>query len=126
MVFFRNEAGSPLPEDAVRTRGATVVNIPAYRMVPGLPPGWESYPSLWEETGLDAVVFGSAALVRAWKTAGLSLPEGTVPVGWGTPCAAAAERLLGRKALVMAEPTLESLAALLAELKNTKFTEEKE
>lgn len=126
VVFFRNEAGSPLPGDAVRARGAEVVNIPAYRMVPCLPPGWESYESLWEETGLDAVIFGSAALVRAWSTTGLSLPEGAVPVGWGTPCAGAAEQVLGRKALVMAEPTLESLAALLAELKKRKPTEEKE
>ncbi len=72
------------------------------------------------------MVFGSAALVRAWSTSGLSMPEGAVPVGWGTPCAAAAEGLLGLKALVMAEPTLESLAALLADLKKRKPTEEKE
>ncbi len=115
-VFFRNEAGSPLPEEAVRQAGGRAVNIPAYRMRPAFPPGMEGYEDLWEETGLDAVVFGSAALVRAWRDLGLSLPKRTVTVAWGKVCAGAVREVLGQDPLILAEPTLEALAATLADL----------
>ena len=69
-----------------------------------------------EETGLDAVVFGSAALVRAWRDLGLGLPKGTVPVAWGKVCAGAVREVLGQDPLILAEPTLEALAATLADL----------
>jgi len=124
VVFFRNEAGSPLPEKAARCAGAHAVNIPAYRMIPSLPPGWESYGDLWDETGLDAVVFGSAALVDAWCRLELTLQEKTVPVAWGSACARAAERLLGRDILVMKEPTLEGLVDALSEIRKRKKLEE--
>ena len=117
-VFFRNEAGSPLPEEAVRQVGGRAENIPAYRMRPALPPGMEGYEELWEETGLDAVVFGSAALVRTWRDLDLSIPKGTVPVAWGKVCAGAVREVLGQNPLILPEPTLEALAATLADLNN--------
>jgi len=93
-------------------------------MIPSLPPGWESYGDLWDETGLDAIVFGSAALVDAWCRLGLTLQEKTIPVAWGSACARAAERLLGRDVLVMKEPTLEGLVNALIEIRKRKTLEE--
>ncbi|NLA91496.1 MAG: uroporphyrinogen-III C-methyltransferase, partial [Synergistaceae bacterium] len=108
----------PLPEEAVRQVGGRAENIPAYRMRPAPPPGMGGYEELWEETGLDAVVFGSAALVRAWRDLDLSLPKGTVPVAWGKVCAGAVREVLGQNPLILPEPTLEALAASLADLNN--------
>ena len=120
VVFFRNEAGSPLPEKTVLAAGGEAVNIPAYRMTPSTPPGWENYLDLWDEIGLDALVFGSAALAEAWASLDLPWPEGAVPVAWGDICARRVEKLFGRKALPLPEPTLKSLAEVLALLKKDK------
>ncbi|MGI6783681.1 MAG: uroporphyrinogen-III C-methyltransferase [Aminivibrio sp.] len=119
-VFFRNEAGSPLPEEAVRKRGGRAANIPAYRMNLSPPPGMESYMELWEETGLDAVVFGSAALARAWADLGLKLPQGAVGVAWGEVCAEAVRKVLGCNPLVLPEPTMEGLKTVLCRLAKGK------
>ncbi|NLK19323.1 MAG: uroporphyrinogen-III C-methyltransferase, partial [Synergistaceae bacterium] len=115
-VFFRNEAGSPLPEEAVRRKGGRAANIPAYRMNLSPPPGMESYEELWEETGLDAVVFGSAALARAWTDLGLKLPRGAMTVAWGEVCARTVREALGCSPLVLPEPTLEGLKTVLCSL----------
>lgn len=116
-VFFRNEAGSLLPERAVASAGGEALNIPAYRMVPSLPPGWESYLDLWDEIGLDAVVFGSAALAEAWAALAISWPGEATLVAWGEVCARRVEKLFGRKAAVLPAPDLESLGRVLATLK---------
>lgn len=123
VVFFRNEAGSSLPETAVRARGAEPVNIAAYRMVPSLPPGWESYKTLWKETGLDVLVFGSAALVEAWSRTAPPPPSATALIAWGKICGCAVERFFGRKSVVMEEPTLFGLEKKLTEIR--KILEEK-
>lgn len=119
-VFFRNEAGSPLPEEAVRRAGGRAANIPAYRMNPSPPPGMERYEELWEETGLDAVIFGSAALVRIWSDLGLRLPRGAVPVAWGEVCARTVREILGCSPLVLPEPTPEGLRTVLCRLAKGK------
>jgi len=100
VAFFRNEAGSPLPGEAVAARGGVPVDIPAYRMVPCKPPGIDAFESMWEDCGLDAVVFGSAALAAAWEGRAPP-PKGAALVAWGETCAAAVERRFGRKPVVM-------------------------
>ncbi len=116
VVFFRNEAGSPLPGNAVRERGAEVVNLDAYRMIPSLPPGWESVADSWSQRAPDAVVFGSAALADAWASLGLPFPPDAVPVAWGEPCGRTVSRLFGRKASVMEEPSTEGLVGILVSI----------
>jgi uroporphyrinogen III methyltransferase/synthase len=117
VVFFRNEAGSPLPEKAVLARGATLENISAYRMVPALPPGWDSYETLWDECGLDALVFGSAALAAAWSE--YAPPPGAAVrlVAWGETCGKTVERLFGQKPLVMKSADFQGLVSALAEVR---------
>ena len=117
VVFFRNEAGSPLPEEAVRSVGAFPENIAAYRMILSLPPGWESYEALWDECGLDALVFGSAALAAAWSQTAPPPRPGTALVAWGETCGRAVERLFGRAPLVMQSADFDGIVAALAEVK---------
>jgi uroporphyrinogen III methyltransferase/synthase len=116
VVFFRNEAGSPLPVDAAKERGADVAELDAYRMIPSLPPGSDSLRELWEERAPNAVVFGSAALADAWAALGLDFPEGAVPIAWGEACGRAVERLFGRKASVMDAPSTEGLLRTLLKI----------
>lgn len=120
VVFFRNEAGSPLPCDAARERGADVADLNAYRMIPSLPPGAESLRELWADRPPDAVVFGSAALANAWATLGLDFPEGAVPVAWGETCGCAVERLFGRKACVMDAPSTDGLLRTLVDITRSR------
>lgn len=117
VVFFRNEAGSPLPAEAVRSVGAFPENIAAYRMLPSLPPGCESYENLWDECGLDALVFGSAALAAAWSASAPPPRPETALVAWGETCGRAVERLFGRAPLVMKSSDFHGLITALAEVK---------
>ncbi len=120
VVFFRNEAGSPLPCDAARERGADVVDLSAYSMTPSLPPGSESLRDLWADRPPDAVAFGSAAFADAWVTLGLDFPPGAVPVAWGETCGRAVERLFGRKTSVMDEPSTDGLLRTLLRIARNK------
>lgn len=118
VVFFRNERGSDLPVDAVRKRDAMVKILPAYRMISTTPPGMDSYRKQWDENGLDAVVFGSGALVEAWKDMIGELPGNTIPVAWGQPCGETVRKVLKREPVIMAEPDLEGMVSALKKIRN--------
>lgn len=86
-------------------------------MILSLPPGWESYEALWDECGLDALVFGSAALAAAWSQTAPPPRPGTALVAWGETCGRAVERLFGRAPLVMQSADFDGLVDVLEEVK---------
>lgn len=113
VVLFRNEAGSPLPAAAASASGGIVDEMAPYRMVPSSVPGEESYEALWDEMGLHALVFGSEALVHAWRRSNFRPRPEAIPVVWGGHCAKAIEALGGVAPAVMASPTLPCLVEQL-------------
>ncbi|MCF7936035.1 MAG: uroporphyrinogen-III C-methyltransferase [Synergistales bacterium] len=120
VLFFRNERGASAPLEAVRQRRAEPRLLPAYRMNRTTPPGLASSRQQWTATGLDAVVFGSSALVEAWMDELGPLPGRTGAVGWGPVCADQIEKTFGVDPLTMEEPALEGLIEILTELRKTK------
>jgi uroporphyrinogen III methyltransferase/synthase len=119
VVFFRNERGSDLPVKAAEKQGATVKVLHAYRMISTTPPGMDSYRKQWDENGLDAVVFGSGALVEAWKEIIGDLPGKTIPVAWGQPCGETVRKVLKREPVIMAEPDLEGMVSTLKKIRKS-------
>ena len=124
VAFFRNEAGSPLPQEAVASAGAIPVDIAAYRMRPCLPPAFDSYVAMWEECGLDAVVFGSAALADAWSELAPPPPPDAYLIAWGRTCAEAVKRRFGREPIVMKSADVEGLTEALKTVQNRRYHDE--
>jgi uroporphyrinogen III methyltransferase/synthase len=120
VVFARNQRASSIPVEAARTAGAEVRSLSLYRMVPRELPGLDIAREHWSACGLDAVAFGSSALVEAWAERIGPLPEGTVPVAWGSECARTVERVLGRPGVKMSAPDTEGLIAALQEIKGRR------
>lgn len=120
ILFFRNERASDLPVQAARGVGATVLISSAYRMERAELPGEEIYPLCWDESGLDCVVFGSAAMVEAWAARFGRSREGIIPVAWGTHCAEAIRETLSMEPEVMGDPSIEGLIECLTSLQRRK------
>ncbi|MDR1472578.1 MAG: uroporphyrinogen-III C-methyltransferase [Synergistaceae bacterium] len=109
VLFARNERGSSVAADAARAAGAEVSSFSTYRMVPSRVPGLEVMREQWESCGVDAVVFGSSALVEEYARVIGSPPEGSSVIAWGTACADAAEANFGRRAVKMLTPDMDGL-----------------
>lgn len=116
VLFIRNERASSLPVEAVERVGGKAIVRSSYRMEPADLPGEELYREMWNEAPLHAVVFGSGALVEACFERFGPLPEGVVPVAWGSFCAKIAGQLFDREPLVMKDPSNEGLIESLREL----------
>lgn len=117
VLFARNERASNLPVDAVANAGGEAIVRSTYRMESMELPGEELYREMWNEAPLHAVVFGSGALAEAWFEKFGPLPEGVVPVAWGSFCGGITEKLFGCEPLVMKNPSNEGLVEALRELK---------
>jgi uroporphyrinogen III methyltransferase/synthase len=116
VVFARNERGSNAPPAAVRERGGRALAVPTYRMAKNAVPGLEVMREQWESCGVDAVVFGSAALVEAYASAIGEPPESAALVAWGGECAAAIRRVWGREPEIMPSPGVDGLVLSLKKL----------
>lgn len=113
VCFFRNELASPLPVEAIKDIGAVPIVLSSYRMTEGDIQGEDLYRMCWEETGLDRIVFGSAALVKEWHRRFGDLPDKAQAVTWGVHCAEAVRDILKTKPVVMNTPDLEGLVKAL-------------
>jgi uroporphyrinogen III methyltransferase/synthase len=113
VLFARNERGSDAALAAVRAAGAVAEEFPTYRMVPARVPGLEVMREQWDSCGVDAVVFGSSALVEEYARVVGAPPEGASVIAWGTICAEAAEEAFGRAAVRMPSPDMRGLVRVL-------------
>lgn len=116
VVFVRNERGSPLPLQVVRECDGVVDLLEAYRMLPETLPGEDLFREMWSEVPLDAVVFGSAALVEAWQKRFGHWPGSWVPVAWGDVCGQRITEVLHREPRIMPSPDMEGLFSVLYDL----------
>lgn len=119
--FFRNERASSLPFQAILGVGADPIDMKAYLMEEAHLPGEDSYLPCWEQSGLDCVAFGSAALVEAYRDRFGDLPEETVPVAWGIHCAQAIRQVFKKEPVVMEDPSYQGLVRSLMDLKRKDF-----
>lgn len=115
VVFARNERGSHVACEAARARGAVVRSVSTYRMVGRPVPGIEVMAEQWRVCGVDAMVFGSAALVEAYAEAMGSPPASAEVIAWGTVCAETAKRCFGREARKLDTPDMAGLVRALAD-----------
>lgn len=118
VVFARNEQGSHLAVRAAKERGARTGVVPTYRMTPRSVPGIEVMREQWAACGLDAAVFGSAAMVHAWAEHKPGEPRELI--AWGSACAEAVREVFGREAVIMRTPDLPGLIETLRELRARK------
>ena len=100
------------------------MDIAAYRMRPCLPPAFDSYVAMWEECGLDAVVFGSAALADAWSELAPPPPPDAYLIAWGRTCAEAVNRRFDREPIVMKSADVEGLTEALKTVQNRRYHDE--
>lgn len=124
VVFVRNERGSNAAVAAARERGANVKSIAAYRMSPREVPGLEVAREQWNACGLDAVVFGSAAMAEAYREAIGLPPPGAALIAWGGECAKAVSENFQRSAVRLREPSVAGLVDALLGLPRRIITEE--
>ncbi len=113
VVFARNERGSHVAVQAAEVRGATVKSIATYRMSPRAVPGLEVMREQWSQCGVDAVVYGSAAMVEEYKAILGDPPETAALIAWGSVCAKAIEENFGQKAIKLREPSVAGLIEIL-------------
>jgi uroporphyrinogen III methyltransferase/synthase len=118
VVFARNERGSEAPIAAVIKKGASARVIPTYRMTPRDVPGIEVMREQWESCGVDAVVFGSSAMVEAYFAALGNIPETAAIVAWGHECGSSVQRIFGREPEIMPSPDIEGLVLSLKKIRN--------
>ena len=116
VVFARNERGSNVAVQAAQARGAAVKSIATYRMSPREVPGLEVMREQWSACGLDAVAFGSAAMVEAYGATIGNPPETAALIAWGSVCAQAVEENFGRSAIRLKEPSVTGLIEILSAL----------
>lgn len=117
VVFTRNERGSHVAVQAARERGATVTSLSTYRMLPREIPGIEVMREQWQSCGVDAVVFGSAALVEEYARRLGPPPANAELIAWGSVCAEAVENCFARKPLKLPQPDMDGLIEVLKNLK---------
>jgi uroporphyrinogen III methyltransferase/synthase len=116
VVFARNERGSEIAADAARRKGALVKVVPVYRMTPREVPGMEVTREQWNARGLDAMVFGSSAMARAYFDAAGNPPASAALVAWGNECGAAVREIFGLDPLIMETPDMAGLIAALQKI----------
>jgi uroporphyrinogen III methyltransferase/synthase len=116
IVFARNERGSHVAGEAARASGASVRSISTYRMAPRQVPGLDVMTEQWESCGLDAVVFGSAAMVEEYARVIGQAPDSTELIAWGSVCADAVQKHLGKNALRLPAPNIDGLIEVLKRL----------
>jgi uroporphyrinogen III methyltransferase/synthase len=119
VVFARNERGSHVAVEAASAAGASVRSIPTYMMKPRELRGFDVMCEQWESCGLDAVVFGSAALVEEYARVIGSPPDTAETIAWGSACADAILKIFGRKALKMSTPDIHGLIEVLKKIYNS-------
>jgi uroporphyrinogen III methyltransferase/synthase len=117
VVFARNELGSEIAVDAAKNKGAAVKVIPTYRMTPREVPGMEVMREHWDACGVDAVVFGSSALARAYFEAVGTPPKSAALIAWGNECGTAVGKIFGKDALIMGTPDMAGLISALQRIK---------
>lgn len=123
VVFARNERGSNAAVRAARARGAVVRSIATYRMSPREVPGLEVAREQWNACGLDAVVFGSAAMAEAYRASLGDPPRDAALISWGSECARAVEENFKRSAVKLERPSVEGLIEALLGLRRRFITE---
>jgi uroporphyrinogen III methyltransferase/synthase len=116
VVFARNERSSHVAFEAVRSIGAVVRSVSTYRMIPRQVPGLDVMREQWESCGVDAVVFGSAALVEEYARSIGSPPDSALLIAWGEACAEAVLKNFGRTAAKLPTPDLGGLVEVLKNL----------
>jgi uroporphyrinogen III methyltransferase/synthase len=120
VIFARNERGSSAALDAVRAAGAVAELFLTYRMVSGRVPGLEVMREQWELCGVDAVIFGSAALVEEYARVVGEPPAGAAIIAWGAICAGAAEANFGRTVIKMPSPDMRGLVSVLEDVMGSR------
>ncbi|MDR1915037.1 MAG: uroporphyrinogen-III C-methyltransferase [Synergistaceae bacterium] len=113
VLFARNERASDTAFDAVASRGAVPISLSTYRMTPREVPGLEIMREQWMSCGVDAVIFGSSALVEEYERVIGTPPESAAVIAWGTVCADAVRANFRREALKMTTPDMEGLVRVL-------------
>ena len=116
VVFARNERGSDVAAAAAKRAGALVKVVPVYRMTPREVPGMEVMREQWEARGVDAVVFGSSAMARAYFDAVGNPPTSAALVAWGSECGASVRKIFVRAPLIMETPDMTGLVAALQKI----------
>lgn len=114
VVFARNERSSHVALKAARAAGAVVKSLATYRMVERDVPGIEIMREQWASCGVDAVVFGSSALVETYSRAIGAPPEGAELIAWGSVCAKTIEEVFGRPARRLCTPDISGLVETLS------------
>jgi uroporphyrinogen-III synthase len=82
-------------------------------MVPSEPPGLEVMLEQWNSCGVDAIVFGSSEMARAYARRLGDPPRGAALVAWGDFCAETVSQVFGREAVTMTSPDIDGLIAAL-------------
>jgi uroporphyrinogen III methyltransferase/synthase len=116
VVFVRNESGSEVAVAAARRAGALVKVVPVYRMTPREVPGMEVMREQWEAGGVDAIVFGSSAMARAYFDAAGDPSASAALVAWGSECGGAVRKIFGRDPLIMETPDMTGLVSALRKI----------
>jgi uroporphyrinogen III methyltransferase/synthase len=118
IVFARNERASEAAADAARAAGASVKSVSTYRMIPRDVPGLDIMREQWASCGLDAIIFGSSAMVEEYARA-IGDDFGANLAAWGALCAETVERVFGRKALILPSPDMDGLLSVLTSLRDS-------
>ncbi|MDR1943814.1 MAG: uroporphyrinogen-III C-methyltransferase [Synergistaceae bacterium] len=119
VIFARNERASNAAFAAAREAGALVRSLSTYRMTPREVPGLDVMREQWESCGLDAVVFGSAALAEEYSRVIGMPPDSARLIAWGAACADAAGKIFGRKIAKLSTPDISGLVETLSHLSDT-------
>jgi uroporphyrinogen III methyltransferase/synthase len=117
VLFARNERGSNAAFEAAVEAGASTRSVSTYRMTPREVPGLDVMKEQWGACGLDAVVFGSSALVDEYSRVIGSPPDSAHLIAWGSVCAGAVEKNFGRKAERLLSPDVNGLEEVLKSLR---------
>jgi uroporphyrinogen-III synthase len=96
-----------------------VLVVPTYRMAKRDGPGLEVMREQWDACGVDAVVFGSSAMVEEYSLAIGFPPANAALIAWGSECGASIRRMLGREPVVMPSPNLDCLISSLIKIRNS-------